>query len=188
MAPESIPPAGPAHDPQGEHADQVSAIRDHIAQRAQRFEVRYPRAADLTAEVVAALREQLSGVASLLCGAKAEEHWREMLRGERALPLDDFCRLATDPTREARAAVLAALDVLEHAVGRAAVPISKPHSSLVESAIRASEAGQAAHAEATRALADGVLDAAERTRMLLKAADLRVAAERYEAAANGVGR
>jgi hypothetical protein len=179
-------PASPSHDPQTEHADQVSAIRDHIAQRAQRFEVRYPRAADLTAQVIAALRAPLAGVASLLAGAKCEEHFREMLRGERALPLDDLCRLAVDPTREARAAVIAALDVLERAVGRVAVPLAPPTAGLVDAAIEASEAGQEAHAEATRAIADGIVVGAECDRMLARAAHLRRAADAFEAAARSV--
>jgi hypothetical protein len=80
-------------------------IRGRIAARSLRADVQCPRAGDLEAEAVAAMAAELHGVAGLLSGPRSEENWRARLRGERAMGLADLCRLATDPSREARRAV-----------------------------------------------------------------------------------
>lgn len=154
-------PGIPEPDPRPSDTDRV---RDAIAGRAQRMDVRFPRACDLEAEVLVALQGPLRGVASLLSGTHCPEHWREMLRGERSMPAGDLYRLATEPTREAREAVTAALDVLERNIGRVAVPIlARPRGTLAGGAGEHAAAATELLAAIARALEDGKFDEAERS-------------------------
>ncbi len=130
-----------------------------------------------------ALQSQLRGVASALCGTHCPEHFREALRGERSLPLGDLCRLATEPTREARAAAIAALVVLARAVGHVVAPASVLPGTLVDSAISAAGIATDALGEVTRAVADGIVDPAEAASLRARAAELRRAAASFEGAA-----
>lgn len=158
-------------------------FRDRIALRSQRADVEFPRALDLEAQVLEAMHGELHGVAAALAGTHSADHFRERLRGERTFPLGDLCRLATDPTREARAATVAALTLLARAVGYALAPVTAAPASLVESAIGAATVATGALGEVTRAVADGVVDATEAALLRAKAGDLRRAAAAFEGAA-----
>jgi len=161
----------------------ASRFRDAISLRCRRADVEFPRALDLEAEVLEALHAELHGVASALGGVHSPDNFRERLRGERSFPLGDVCRLATDPTREARAAVLAALDVLARAVGHCLQPLAPRPRSLVESAITAAGIATDALGGVTRAVADGVVDPAEARDLRTRARELRQAAAVFEGAA-----
>jgi hypothetical protein len=147
------------------------------------MDAQFPRAVDLEAAVLDALQGELRGVASQLSGTRCPEHFREALRGERSMPLGDLCRLATDPTREARAATVAALTLLARAVGQSLQPAVGHPGSLVESAITAATIATDALGEVTRAVADGQLDPSEAASLRSRAADLRRAAAAFEGSA-----
>lgn len=109
-------------DEQGFPDSETNQTRDNIASRCQALEAQFPRTIDLLAEVLAAMRPLLAGVASQLAGLQAPQHFREMFRGIRSMSLAELCRLASDPRREARDAVAAALSVLARAVDYRVVP------------------------------------------------------------------
>jgi hypothetical protein len=161
----------------------VGYFRDRIALRSRRADVEFPRALDLEAQVLEALHGELHGVASALAGTHSGDHFRERLRGERSFPLGDLCRLATDPTREARAATVAALSILARAVGQSLMPVATQPGCVVESAIAAAGIATDALGEVTRAVADGIVDAAEAGRLRTRAGELRRAAAAFEGAA-----
>ena len=158
-------------------------FRDRIALRCRRADVQFPRALDLEAQVLEALHGELHGVASALSGCHSADHFRERLRGERSFPLGDLCRLATDPTREARAATVAALTLLARAVGQSLQPVVGHPGSLVESAITAATIATDALGEVTRAVADGELDPSEAASLRSRATELRRAAAAFKGAA-----
>lgn len=160
----------------------ASRFRDSIALRCRRSDVEFPQACDLEAEVLEALHAELHGVASALSGIHTPENWRERLRGERTLPLADLCRLALDPTREGRAAAVAALSLLARAAGYLLAPATAQPGGLVESAITAATIATDALGEVARAVSDGVVDATEAGELRKRAADLRHAAARLEGA------
>lgn len=114
----------------------VEAVRDNIAARAERLDQHFPRAVDLTAKVVCALAGRLRGTASQHAGTHTPEQFRKALRGERVLTLDDLCRLATTPTREAREGVILVLDQIASALdrGRASVTAHEAMAALAEGA------------------------------------------------------
>jgi len=155
-------------------------FRDRIALRCRRADVEFPRALDLEAQVLEALHGELHGVASALSGCHSGDHFRETLRGERSFPLGDLCRLATDPTREARAATIAALTLLARAVGQALQPVATHPGSLVESAITAAGIATDALGDVARAVADGVVDPSEAASLRTRATELRRAAAAFE--------
>jgi hypothetical protein len=158
-------------------------FRDRIALRCRRADVEFPRALDLEAQVLEALHGELHGVASALAGGHSPDNFRERLRGERSFPLGDLCRLATDPTREARAATIAALSLLARAVGQSLQPVTAHPGSLVESAITAAGIATDALGDVARAVADGVVDPSEAASLRTRAAELRRAAAAFEGAA-----
>jgi hypothetical protein len=170
----------PEPDP---HPTTADRIRDQVALRAQRLDARFPRAVDLEACVLDALQAELRGVASMLSGTHCPEHFREALRGERSMPLGDICRLATDPTREARAATVAALTLLARAVGQGLLPVATAPGSVVETAIMAAQIATEALGDVTRAVADGVVDPSEAASLRARAGELRGAAAAFEGAA-----
>lgn len=148
-------------------------FRDRIAVRSRRADVEFPKALDLEARVLEALHGALHGVASALSGTHSADHFRERLRGERTFPLGDLCRLATEPTREARAATLGALEEIAHAINYSLTPISEERRSLVDQVIAANEAAVGAHALVTRAYADGALSTQEAAGICDAATQLR---------------
>lgn len=160
----------------------TSLFRDRIALRCRQTDVQFPRALDLEADVLEALHRELYGVASALSGVHSPDNWRERLRGERSLPLGDLCRLATDPTREARAAVVAALGSLARAVGYTLQALQAAPGSLVESAIAAANTATRGLGDVTRAIADGQIDAQEAASLRSRATELRHAAMDFEVA------
>jgi hypothetical protein len=141
---------GPGLSPE----DQVTAA---IETRAQRFAAASPRGVQLEARVLLAMRRALAGTAAALSGKQPPEHFRESLRGERVLTFDTFCRLATEPTREARDAVRAALAVLlDHLESAPPLPVEA-----CESFARVTETMGELAATGQRALADGRIDSGE---------------------------
>jgi hypothetical protein len=135
--------------------------------------VQFPKALDLEARVLEALHSALHGVASALSGTHTPDHFRERLRGERAFPIGDLCRLATDPTREARAATLGAVEEIAHSIGYSLTPVTEERRSLCDQVIAANEAAVAAHSLVTRAYADGELSVDEAARICDAATQLR---------------
>jgi hypothetical protein len=170
----------PLPDPQ---PTTTGLFRDRIALRCRRADVQFPRALDLEAQVLEALHGELHGVASALSGGHSPDNFRERIRGERSFPLGDLCRLATDPTREARAATVAALTLLARAVGQVLQPVAAHPESLVESAITAATIATDALGEVTRAVADGELDPSEAASLRSRATELKRAAAAFEGAA-----
>jgi hypothetical protein len=158
-------------------------FRDHLALRSKRADVAFPRALDLEAQVLEALHGELHGVASALAGCHSPDNFRERLRGERSFPLEDLCRLATEPTREARAAATAAVAILARSVGCTLAPGVRPTSTIVESAIEAATLATDALSDVTRAVSDGQVDAMEAARVRARAAELYRAAAALEGAA-----
>jgi len=158
-------------------------FRDRIALRCRRADVEFPRALDLEAQVLEALHGELHGVASALAGCHSADHFRERLRGERSFPLGDLCRLATDPTREAKEATIAALTLLARAVGQVLQPVVGNPGPLVETAITAATIATDALADVTRAVADGQVDPSKAASLRSRATELRRAAAAFEGAA-----
>ncbi len=163
--------------------DLAGRFRDAIALRCRRSDVEFPRACDLEAAVLEALHAELHGVASALSGIHTAENWRERLRGERTMPLADLCRLALDPTREGKAAAVAALSLLARAAGYLLAPATALPGSLVESAITAASVATDALGDVTRAVSDGVVDPSEAASLRQRATELRHAAAAFEGAA-----
>ena len=170
----------PETDPRTSLTDR---IRDKVAGRSSQMDEKFPRAVDLEAAVLSALQGELRGVASLLSGTHLPEHFRGALRGERTMQIGVLCRLATDPTREAKAASLAALGVLAHAIGHTLVPHGSNEGCVVDSAIAAADVATGALSEVTRAVADGEIDAEEAASLQAHATGMRRAAATFEAAA-----
>src|SRR5512139_694558 len=111
--------------------DLAGQFRDAIALRCRRADIQFPKACDLEARVLEALHAELHGVASVLAGIHTPDNWRERLRGERTFPLGDLCRLAVDPTKEARAAAAGALSIVAQAAGFVLAPAAESTHSLV---------------------------------------------------------
>ncbi len=148
----------PETDPQPTDADR---IRDAIAARAQRMDEHFPRAVDLEARVLAAMAAVLRGAASSLSGTHAPELMRKMLRGEYSFPMGDLCRLASDPSLQARAAATAALGELSSAL-EARIPVG----TLTDRVGKLAEATTTLLAELAEALAsDGSVDDGERAEL-----------------------
>lgn len=154
--PRLLPAVLPEANPEQE------TVRDAIASRAQRLEVSFPRAVDLTARFLVALRGPLMGVASLVSGTHTPVHWREALRGERSMKVEDVCRLAVSERPEALRAVDTALEVLAEARGWALTPRLPRWLQPQEVAAQCAVVSAHAVAAIVRALQnDGKVDAME---------------------------
>jgi len=128
---------------QGPQEDQVTPqdrLRDALAVRCSELEMTRPEVLDLAAEVLAELHVHLAGRASALSGNRSAKYFREALRGEHALTLEDLARLAVD----AGTALGPALDLLARAAGhRIVIPhdvvlptsVVEAHAALMESAV-----------------------------------------------------
>lgn len=170
MALQSRLPGLPETAPGSELHD---VFRDRIASRSLRLDAAQPRAVDLEALVVEALHAELHGVAGLLAGPYSEDNWRSKVRGEKPLSLGDLCRLATDPTREARAGALAAVSTLAAALGCRIETTSR--STAADLANAASEAAAEATGtlgDVARALQDGHVSGIEAAALRSRAAKL----------------
>lgn len=155
-----VAPAGVAE--QGSLETDTDRVRDAIADRAQRLEARFPRAVDLAARFIVALRRPLVGVASVVAGTHAPEHWREALRGERSMKLEDVCRLAVSERPEALRAFDAGLEILAETRGKALVPRRPRWLEPQEVAAQCAVVSAHAVAAIVRALQnDGKVDAME---------------------------
>jgi hypothetical protein len=126
----------------------------------------YPEALDLLARVLRPMANQLRGVAGELRGTHSDDAWREMLRGERTMPLADLARLASSPAREARAAALAALQQLAAPLGYQVTPLEVRPIGVAEAAAAVAESTAPIVATTLRAVADGHIDDLERREIL----------------------
>jgi hypothetical protein len=95
----------------------ITPFRDRIAVRNEEHTRTFPRAATLEAQVLYRLHEEINGEATNLRGVRSAQGFRAAIAGEKNFNLSDLCRLATEPTREARAAAKAALVELANALG-----------------------------------------------------------------------
>lgn len=174
---------------QGSLDTETDQIRDAIASRAQRLEARFPKAVDLTARLLAVLRGPLIGVASALAGTHAAEHWREALRGERSMKVDDLCRLFVSDRPEAGRAADAALDVLAEVRGKAPVPRRPRWLEPQEVAAQCAVVSAHAVAAIVRALQnDGKVDVMEAIALRPHATALREVLAAVDGLAAGVAR
>ena len=130
----------PGQGPQEDQVTPQDRLRDALAVRCTELEMTRPEVLDLTAEVLAGLHVGMAGRASALAGNRAPKYFREQLRGEHAITLEDLCRL----TREAPTVVGPALDLLARAAGhRIVIPhdvvlpasITEAHAVLMEAAV-----------------------------------------------------
>lgn len=152
----------------------AAPFRDRLAARCVEFDAAYPRALDLEARVLVRLHGTLRGVAALVPGLHTPRRFREALIGERHFRLADLCRLATEPTREAREAARAAVGELAAALGFRLEPIDAAAPGAHEALATMMESNSALSAEAVRDLGDGILTADE-------ARDLRPELEAHKA-------
>ena len=130
----------PGQGPQEDQVTPQDRLRDALAVRCTELEMTRPEVLDLTAEVLAELHSHLAGRASALAGNRPPKYFRETLRGEHALTLEDLTRLAID----APTALGPALDLLARAAGhRIVIPhdvalptsITEAHAALMEAAV-----------------------------------------------------
>ena len=130
----------------------LDRLRDALAVRCQAIERERPEVLDLTMEVLGALHDHLSGRASSLAGNRAPKYFRECLRGEHALTLEDLARLAMD----APTALGPALDRLLRPTGYRVVVNDVPGpSSAPEAAAQLVEEINIVTVALLRALSDG---------------------------------
>ncbi len=162
-------PGLPPQDPRERAADHRDRRRDALAFRSPELELSAPRALDAEADCLQAAGDVLAGVASLLSGARAPEHFRAALRGERHIWLVDLCRLATSPQHEAREAARCVLAVLERLVGEA--PAAR--GTLVGQSTEAAVASARLLGMVAKAQEDGQLDDEERRTLARAAVDLQ---------------
>jgi len=103
-------------------------LRDALAIRCGELEANRPEVLDLVAETLEILRGHLAGRAASLAGNRSAKYFREALRGEHALTLEDLARLAID----APLGVSAALAKLARRAGYQMVPddVIGPDSAL----------------------------------------------------------
>ncbi len=132
-------------------------FRDRLAVRCRKADVLFPKALDLEAQALEVLHAELHGAATALSGTHTGDNFRERLRGEKPFLLADVCRLATDPTREARAAVGALVVLLSARSSQ-----RPPTGSIASCAGDAAQAATSLLALVAKAQEDGEIDDAER--------------------------
>lgn len=144
-----------------EPANPFTLFRERIASRCEEHARLFPRAVDLEARLTAGVHGTLHGVASLLRGIHSVRRWLEVLQGHKHLRVSDLCRLATDPSREAKAAARVALTVLAEACGYRLEPLPTNAPELHEAMAEQVNAEARLQSELLRGLADGALSPAE---------------------------
>lgn len=88
--------SGSSQGPQDDAMAPRERFRDALAVRCQELEAARPEVLELVADVLCVGHARLSGRASALCGNRPAKYFREALRGEHAITLEDLCRLAID--------------------------------------------------------------------------------------------
>lgn len=139
-------------------------IRDAVSARCGRVEAldRGHAALDLAALAIDALHANLNGQATCWRGPHSSEYWRQALRGEHPICIEDLARLAVDPAREAHQALHDALAVLAGAIGYELVPQQGGLLTATEATVAMVDAGRAVETAVLRAQAnDGRIDQAE---------------------------
>jgi hypothetical protein len=131
-------------------------VRDALSLRASEMDELCPEALDLAAELVAALHEQLLGRATECRGNRGAGYFRQALRGEHPLTLEDIARLALEEPE----ALVPALSILAARIGRQLAPAPRMAPAAQAAADVASAAGEVSSGT-LRALEDGVIDQAE---------------------------
>lgn len=134
-------------------ATATDRVRDTLAVRCAGMEATAPEALDLAAEVLSELHTRLAGRASALAGNRASKYFREQLRGEHAITLEDLARLAL----EAPTALGPALDVLARPTGYRLIAreVTAVPDSVFEATAKMQETAGAFFAALTRALREG---------------------------------
>lgn len=128
-------------------------VRDTLAGRCPEMEGSNPEALEITADVLAVLQAGLAGRASNLCGNRHPSYFREQLRGERPLTLEDLARL----TAEAPTVLGPALDSLARLTGYRLVANDVPGpDSLAEALAQMQEIAGMFFAATIRALQGGL--------------------------------
>ena len=167
-------------------SDPFASFRERIASRCAEHVAAHPRAVDLEARLLYRLHGALTGSATILAGIHSARRFREQLVGEKHLPTADLCRLATEPTREAKAAAYGAISELANAIGYRLEPLDaksvEAHETLASVAESAGDFGS----ELARALKDGRVDLAEADAMEPEVAALEACAARARALVAGV--
>jgi hypothetical protein len=162
-----------------EHGDESHAFRERIALRCAEHDAAYPKAVALEARALSRAHRELRGVISLLRGNRSFQGFHDAVMGGRHFHLADLCRLATEPTREARAAVRAILSEIASEIGEHLTPVSVASVQDEEAIARVAVGAGDLVGEAVRARADGVyteeeIESLERRNMALKAAAAQV--------------
>jgi hypothetical protein len=93
----------PAHAPAVEEPmDAAHAFRERIALRCAEHDARFPDAVNLEARSLARAHVELRGAISALRGTRSFQGFHDAVMGGRHFHLADLCRLAAEPTKEAR--------------------------------------------------------------------------------------
>jgi len=132
----------------------VSPFRERIEARNEEHSRAFPRAAALEAQVLFCLHAEINGEATNLRGVRSAQGFRAALLGEKNFNLSDLCRLATEPTRESRAAAKAALAEIASVLGLELKAIDAAALEAHESLAEVASAHGAAIASVSLALAD----------------------------------
>lgn len=147
--------------PEGAQSELAQQFRDAIALRSPEHHAEFPRCSDLEARCLQAAADKLHGVATFLRGIGSAQLFRLKLSGERHLHLSDLCRMATEPGREGKDAVLAILTQIAAAIGyRLEVMPGSAHDAHHAVACLSKSHGDLM-AETVSALSDGRLDSHE---------------------------
>jgi hypothetical protein len=137
----------------------ITPFRERIAMRNEEHAAVFPRATNLEAQVLFRLHEEINGEATNLRGVRSAQGFRAALAGDKNFNLSDLARLATSPTREARAAVKAALTELAAAIGYDLTAINAQALEAHESLADVAQTHGTALAHVSMALAnDGKID------------------------------
>jgi len=127
-------------------------VRDAMGLRAQELEALNPEALDLAAQVVAALHDGLHGEATAHRGNRGANYFRQQLRGEHPISIEDLSRLAL----EAPVAVLGALTVLARELRYDLQPVAPtPSNNLHQELATFSRSAGSTAGGLADALADG---------------------------------
>lgn len=134
-------------------------FREAIASRSEDYAAAFPHSVVVEAEALHGMSTAINGAAVELSGTRSVEGFRGALRGEKNFHFADLCRLATNPTKEARAAVRAALTVLAASIGYELVAIDAPALEAHEALGHMAQAMGTLQGHTSLSLAnDGVID------------------------------
>jgi hypothetical protein len=140
----------------GESESRADAFRERIALRCEEQDARFPRAVALEARVLDRAHRELRGAIEPLRGIHSFNGFYDRVMGSKRFYLADLCRLATEPTREARTAVRAILSEIAAEIGEQLSPMKVLPLRDEEVIARVAETSGTLVGESVRARADGV--------------------------------